>query len=345
MSYFNPSILANAQVQVATDFASPEQKYTFPETMKWFIAGRDKMIPNYMELKKRDDLVLDTFIINRAKRSLTTAYSATHAGGKGDSTKVTPTWTPYSDGFAISLKQGDNNIFSQQNMLAAEIGNVFRNFAEDTETLASTYAHANRSGVNIATVDGSFDSTNDVFEIQDNLEKEAVNISKIVMKINKLNTANLVCFCDSISYRKFEFYANQGTGNSVNTSFQYSGVNFVHSVGLDALFGAMGYDLGAWIIAPAGTFGVMDWTPKQNREGFVEPGIAQYGVINNPLLGINHGFHMYAERSDAQGSGGYYQDVNYEWQFTTMLGFVKAPLTTATESVFQAFAIIPTVVA
>jgi hypothetical protein len=219
------------------------------------------------------------------------------------------------------------------------------NFAEDTETLASTYAHANRSGVNIAPVDGSFDSTNDVFEIQDNLEKEAVNISKIVMKINKLNTANLVCFCDSISYRKFEFYANQGTGNSVNTSFQYSGVNFVHSVGLDALFGAMGYDLGAWIIAPAGTFGVMDWTPKQNREGFVEPGIAQYGVINNPLLGINHGFHMYAERSDAQASGGYYQDVNYEWQFTTMLGFVKAPLTTATESVFQAFAIIPTVVA
>lgn len=345
MSYFVPSVLANAQAKIIGNFASPEMKYTLPETIAWFLRGRDVMLPNYNELKTRDDRVVDTYIVNRSKRSLTTGYSATHAGTKGDSTKVTPTWTAYSDGFAISLKQGDNNVYTQTEMLVSGFENANRNFAEDFEDLASTYIHANRSGVNIATVDGSFDSTNDVFEIQDNLEKEAINISKIVMAINKYPKAGLVCFCDSISYRKFEFWANQGTGNSVNTSFQYSGVTFVHSVGLDALFGAMGYDMGAWVIAQAGTFGVMDWIPKQNREGVVEPGIAQYGTMLNPILGINVGYHVYAERADAQATGGYYQDVNYEWQLTTQLGFFKAPLTTANETVFQAFAIIPTIVA
>ena len=342
MANRNSANLVKAQAKLLGAFQEKELRYRYPVTYLAFKLSGAIMFPNYDELRKREDRAVETNYKVRSSRALGGARTHNHTGVKGDSALLTPTWTSYKDVFNMSLKQADTSLYSADEQLAAEIQDVVANFAEGMETAATAYIFAGRSGVNVATAEGSFDAVDDTWEITETTHGDrAIQITKSVLHANKYNNSNLAVFCDTISYNKFEKDAAQGVSNSTNLSFQFNGVTFIHSVELGALGAGLvsAYAKGFWIVAEMGTFGVLPWIPVQNRMG-VETKENKYASLMNPVDGFSYAVHSYETRADDTANNGYAQDVVTQYEVSIDQSFNKAPLTTANETVFFAFALV-----
>lgn len=332
--------LVKAQAKLIAAFQSSELRFRFPATYLALKMNSPIMFPNYEELRKREDRTVETNFALRSKRSLGTARTHNHTGSKGDTSTLTPTWGTNADVFNMSLKQADSSLYDAQEQMNLEVQNVISNFMEGYETQATAYLFANRSGVNIATAEGTFDATDDVFEIVEAKEDRAMQITMIAVDANKYPAGSTI-YCDSISYAKFQFQAAQGASNATNLSFQFQGLTFVHSVELGALAAALvsAYAKGFWIVVPTGTVAVLPWIPKQNRIG-VETKENSYSSLLNPVDGEVYAVHSYETRADDSANNGYTQDVVTQYQISQDLAFAKAPLSTANETPILAFAIV-----
>jgi hypothetical protein len=334
--------LVKAQAKLLASFQSSELRFRFPATYLALRAMSPIMFPNYDALRTREDRVIETNYATRAVRSLGSARTHNHTGVKQDTAVLTPTWVSYTDKFNMSLKQADISVFDAQEQMNLEVQNVISNFMEGYETAATAYLFANRSGVNTATAEGTFDGTDKAFEIASANETRAIQITKIALNANKYPEGCTI-FCDSISYAKFEFQAAQGASNNTNLSFQFNGVTFVHSVELGALAGALvsAYSKGFWIVVPTGTVATLPWIPIQNRRGFTGAApLATYTNILNPVDGEVYAMHYYSVGADDSANNGYTQDVVTQYEVSQDLSFVKAPLSTANTTPILAFAIV-----
>jgi len=335
--------LVKAQAKLLAAFQAQELRYRNPVTYLAFKLSGAIMFPNYDLLRTREDRVVETNYKVRSSRSLGTSGRVhNHTGVKGDTSTLIPSWTAYDDTFNMSLKQADNSLYNADEQMAQEIQTVVANFAEGLETAAVSYLFTNRSGVNVATAEGAFDATDDVFKITESTNGDrAIQITKSVMHINKYSDSNLMVFCDTVAFNKFLYQAAQGAQNSTNLSFQFNGVTFIHSVELGALGAALAgaYAKGFWVVAEAGTFGVLPWIPVQNRMG-VETKESSYASLMNPVDGFDYAVHSYQTRADDTANGGYAQDVVTQYEVSIDIAFEKAPLSTANETVFQAFALV-----
>lgn len=342
MANFATSVHVKAQSKLIGAFQSNELRFRSPEVHKLFVRNSSIMTPDYQELKFSTDRPIETNFTNRTSRTLQGAPSHDHTGAQGDSSTLTPTFVPHSDKFASTLKEANNKIYSQEELQVSKFNNVIANFAEGLETVAADFLFANRSGVNIATADGTFDVTDDTFEITESLlGNQSISITKLVMDVNKYQGVTYDVVCDSISFRFFGFLANQGPANSENTSFQFDGVTFIHDPSLGAAAAGLvsAYSKGYWIAVPVGSVAALPWIPRQNREGKITT-VNTYGMINNPIDGIDYALHTYETRSNGIGLGGQLQDVTIETQVWLDIAYETAPLTVAGESSLMAFALV-----
>jgi hypothetical protein len=341
MANYQTANLVKAQTIITAQHNSGEKRFRIPVTLLEMLKSTEYMIPSHKVVRTREDRTVEVNYLKRTARSLGTGGRIhNHVGTKGDSGIITPAWTPYSDKFMYSLKQGDNNLYDLDMQIANELSNVIGNFAEGIEAVAATYLHTNKTGINPYTRQGSFNATTDALEITESTYGDyAIQITKTMMDSNKYQGMGYVIFCDSVAYNKFEKQANQGSANSTNLSFQYSGVTFIKSLELDALAVVDGYTKGYWIVAPVGTFGVLDWITKQNREG-IETKENKYGTLLNPVDGLLYATHEYEERFDGTSTNGYSQDVKKEIEISIDLAFVTSPLSNAGETVLHAVALV-----
>ena len=334
--------LVKAQAVLLGAFQKQELRFRSPVTFLMFMLSSPIMFPNYNELRKREDRTVETNYKKRASRSLGTGGRVyNHTGTKGDTALLTPSWTAYDDTFKLSEKQADNSLYPLQQQLNQELQDTVANFAEGLETIAVAYIFAQRSGVNNGTAEGTFDATDDVWEITETSHGDrSVQITKSVMHENKYG-GPYVFFCDTISFNKFEKDAAQGKSNSTNLSFQFNGVTFVHSVELGALGAALvsAYAKGFWIVAEMGSFGVLPWIPKQNRKG-KSTKVNEWSSMKNPVDKMSYAVHSYEERADDSSNNGSEQDVVTQFEVSIDIALEKAPLTTANETIFQAFALV-----
>lgn len=334
--------LVTAQARLLGEFESSETRFRDPVTHKKFIENREIMFPSHNVLRTREDRPIDAKFFNRTARALGVGgRTANHVGVKGDSSTLTPSWTPYDDKFFWSLKQADNSVYTLQEQLNNEIINSTANFAEGLETAAIDFLFNNRSGVNIATSEGTFNAVQDSFEItQASNGDRAIQITKGVMKENKYNSG-LTLYCDTVAFNKFAFQANQGTANNQNLSFQFAGVTFVHSIEFGALAGALAapYTDGFWIAVQDGGVAALDWIPQQNRQG-IETKENKYATLLNPVDGLIYAVHSYEARADESANNGSAQDVRTEWEISIDIAHEAAPLTVVGETVMQAFALV-----
>ncbi|WP_299523045.1 hypothetical protein [uncultured Lutibacter sp.] len=335
--------LSTAQAKLLGAYQAKELRFRNPVTYLAFILSSNIMFPNYSELRLREDRAINTNYKVRSSRALGTGGRIhNHSGVKGDTAVLTPSWSSYDDKFKISLKQADNSLYSLDEQLASELQEITSNFAEGLETIATAYIFAQRSGVNIATAEGAFDAVDDAFEITESTNGDrAIQISKSVMHVNKYSDSNLVAFCDTVAYNKFLFQAAQGAQNSTNLSFQFNGVTYIHSVELGALGAGLvsAYAKGFWIMAEMGTFGVLPWIPKQNRQG-VSTKVNMFDSIINPIDNQIYAVHSYETLATDAAANGSAQDVVTQYEVSIDIALEKAPLTTANETVFQAFALV-----
>lgn len=342
MANYTTANLVKAQVVLDGAMASQDVRFRSPEVWKLFLKNNENFFPNYKELKTRDDRALEANYFKRSQRALGSARAHNHTGAKGDSGVLTPTFATKSDKFTMSLKQADISVFEAQKELENELFNSIANFMEGLDTLASTTLFSNRSGVNNATANGTFDATNDVFEINDSsYGNQAIQITKMVMDINKYQGTELDIVCDSIAFTRFMYLAAQGVQNATNYSFQFMGVTFVHDPALTALAVALDatYTKGFWQAIPRNTIGALTWIPKQNRLG-VETSVNMYSQIVNPFDGEAYAMHTYETRADGSATNGYTQDVTTEFELSLDVALTIAPLSTATETPVLAFALV-----
>ena len=343
MANFATSALVKAQAQLISKFKNTELRFRDPVVHKLFLRNTAIMTPDYQMERTREDRTVETNYFNRTSRSLGSARSHNHTGSQGDSSVLTPSWSTKTDKFSTSEKLSDNKIYTMAELHAVEMENSIVNFAEGLETVATAYLFANRSGVNVATADGTFDAADDVFKITETTNgDQAMSITQMVMDVNKYQGVNLSVVCDSISYRKFLYQSAQGNGNSSNTSFQFMGIEFIHDSTLTAaaagLVGA--YSKGFWIVVPEGTVAALPWIPIQNRMGVNYGNISAYGQIQNPIDGLTYAVHTYNTAIDGTATGGYTQDVQIQTEISLDIAYQTAPLTTATESALMAFALV-----
>jgi hypothetical protein len=342
MANYTPANLVKAQLMLNGAFASQDVRFRDPAVWKLFVQGAETFIPDIAQLRTREDRAVEASYMKRSARTLGTGRTHNHTGSSGDSGVLTPSFTTYKDPFSITLKQADNSILTAQQMLDNEIVNVFANYMEGLDGLASDKLVASKTGVNVATNEGTFDATNDVYEITESTNGlRAMQIAKIVMDINKFQNIPLVAVCDSISYGKFLFQAAQGAQNATNTSFQFMGLTFIHDPSLTAKAATIdaGYVKGFWFLVPQGTVGALNWIPKQNRQGH-EDTEGVYSSILNPFDGVQYAVHMYRERANGSSVNGYTQDVITQFEVSLDVALEVAPLSTSTASTIFAFAMV-----
>lgn len=335
-----PSALAKAQAKLLGMFQAGELRVADPVTYKAFVRNSTIMFPDAKELRTREDRTLEAYYKIRTSRSLGSARVHNPSGVTGDSAALAISYSTYSDKFSNSMKQGDNNVFSNDEMFANEVENVIKNFSEGNETTATNYLHNNRSQVNNAVAEGTFNATTYVFEINEStVGNRAVQITTSAMAENKYGNLPMTIFCDSIAFNKFDFLSKQGQTNATNTSFQFGGQTFVRSLQLTAKAAALGYTKGYWVVGADGMFGLLDWIPKQNRTG-VQKAPYNYASFLNPIDGLNYAvFYTYVAQ-DSTTVGGYTQDILTNYEFSIDLAFEKAPLSTSNEQIFQAFGLV-----
>lgn len=342
MANFSTASLVKAQTKLFGAFQNNELRFRTPEVHKLFLQNSSIMLPDYEEVKTRDDRTVETNYLTRTARALGSARTHNHTGAQGDSAVMTPSWSTYSDGFVSTLKEADNKVYGLEELHMSKMQNVIANFAEGLETAAGAYLFSNRSGVNGATVEGTFDATDDTFEITESTNGDrAIQITKMVMDINKYQGIDYDIVCDSIAYNKFAYQAAQGISNATNTSFQFGGVSFIHDPELSARAAGLvsAYSKGYWIVVPRGSVAALPWIPIQNRMG-IDTKENMYGQIQNPIDMLSYAVHSYEERVDGTSLGGYTQDLKVETQISIDLAYTHAPLSTATESSLMAFALV-----
>jgi len=340
MANLTPTNLKVAQAKLTGKFASNEMRLISANTYLEISKLTKFMLPNYLELRTREDRVIEAGLLTRTKRSVTSGRTSAHTGDRGDSAVVTPTWSTSADVFSMSLKQYDNNTFSMQEGLNNLFENAYLNVVEALEDDAQDFIYGDRSGVNVASGGGgTFDGTDDVYNFAAASVDTVIQKTKTVMEENGYK-GNITIFADSIAYDLFRFQASQGAGNDTNLAFQYEGINFVRSIDLASKFTPLAgtYATGVWIAVPNESIGSLPWIPKQNREGVVTR-LQTYSSGVSPYDGVPYAVHMYETKGDYTGVNGYTQDEATQFEISLDMSFVSSPITVTDETALFAFSL------
>lgn len=331
MANFSASNLVKAQARIKSNFNEAELRTKVAPATQLAMKNATILIPGHEELRKREDRPVSGYFINRTKRTAITQRTYNHAGVRGDSTEVPFTWQTSGDKFRISLKQMDTNIFSFEETLAAEIMNACTNIHEDIETKLIDYLLAQKTQVNAATKNGTWNSANFTFEIAADDKATFYQRVKSMMRQNNYR-GTLDVIADSLMSVSAEYLAAQGAGNASNTGFQFAGLNIAESIELED----EAYANGIVLAMPSGSFAMQPWIPRQNREGHGDYNtyVGGYGSMVDPFgSGLVFAVHGYTQRADTSGDNGNTQDDVLEMEITVDFSPALMPLSTADESV------------
>ncbi len=331
MANFSVSNLIQAQALLSEKYQKPEMRQAAAPILRLGHSNSEILIPSHKTLRTREDRAIEAYILKRNVRStMGVGRTAEHTGEIGESLAMSLAWTTFTDKFQMSLKLLDNNVFDFNTALANQFAQVLQNIREDAEKWLAGWLFAERTQVNKATKNGSFNGTNYAFEIDLANKARFWQMVKSMMRQNNYEGIYDV-IADPTAYADAEFHAAQGAANATNYGFQFNGMNFVQSNDLDDAE----YTGGVSLVLPANTFGVLDWIPKQNREGWGDynTSVGGFGSIVDPVSGLTMALHGWAKQADTSARNGNAQDVVLEFEVSVDLSANIAPLSTGNETV------------
>ncbi len=333
MANYVPSALATAQAMIGRKYNEAELRRKVRPAVALAVRNQDYATPNHVQLKTADNRPVDVMYLTRIAAGAATAKVAKHTGNKGDSNKVTLSWSRFVETFRISRKQADNNVVGWQQMLNNQIEQAVLNILDRMETAAMAYLVANR--LQIAAPGtfgaGTWDATNFTLDVSAGNKARFVQFAKSFLQ-GRYHRGDYDMIADLTEYRELEYQAAQGASNSVNTSALFTGVNIVPTT--DTILAAK--TGGSAIIMPAGQFAGLVWNEKLNRRGLDagENNVGVFGTMADPFgSGVNLDISVYQDRADESASGGNVQDVKDEWEITATIGWALPPIATANDSI------------
>lgn len=333
MANYQPSILLDAVGIITDPFNKHEFRPGYFGATEAFMKYRDFSVPDLAEIRKSPLRATTARYLTRTNQSAVTARGCAVTASLGDSATETITWATRGFTVMTSAKQFDNNYYSQAKAFANDLYNGMLNAHEDIETLAVAYLEANKTGVNNGSAFmGTWDGVNDIFDIAVADKTRYYNYLKTIMRENKYRGELNIIQNVAASAIMWEQMA-QGISNDTNEQYQYRGLNFIES---DTVTAASDYLINSYVV-PDHAISLLDWIPPLNVRGAKE-GAYEWTTMGD-LFGLPITWSVYKITScaDTTGTGGDTQDLVTKYEVTCDFGFVKAPITTASETAIYKF--------
>jgi len=349
MANFVASNLVAAQAKFTQRFSELELRRKQNPALMLALNNLSATIPDHNQLRTREDRAVNAYLFQRRGSSNGTARAARPVGAKGNSVAVGLTWQTVSETFQISMKQGDNNVFSYQEMLMNEMLQAAQNMHDRLGTIFLNYLITNRNQVPVAAPQGaSWNNGADIYEVDGADSTFFFQKMSSIMKQHYYR-GQLDVVADSLSFQKAQQLRAQGAQNATNYTFQFDELNIVNTT--EEI--ASGY-AGSALAMPAGAFAALPWIPKQNRTGYgdYESYNGGYGTMQDPLgatitgldangqvasIPLTYAVYAYTQASDDQAANGYSQDQVTTFEISLDIAPTLAPLSTANESVVIEF--------
>lgn len=357
MANFVSSNLVAAQTKFKEKFASPEVRRKQNPAFALALKNMTAVFPDYMALRTREDRAVNAYLFKRIAPGTGTARAARPTGSRGDSVQQGLTWQTVVEPFAISMKQADNNVYAYQDMLMNHISQAIKNIHSRIGTILLNFLFTNRNQVQTIPYTGA--AVSGVTPNAGNFSYEVAGadstyffqkMANVMRQLNYTDTLDVIA--DPISFVAAQKLRAQGTQNATNLAFQFDGINeliFTNEV-IDT-----NYTNGTCLTMPEGTFALMPWIPKQNREGRgdFESYTGGYSTLEDPtglmVMTLNdsgvavptplrYAIYGYTQASDEQANNGQTQDQLTIFEISLDFAPTLAPLTTANESVVNEFA-------
>lgn len=350
MANYVASQLVAAQAKFTKNFQDPELRRKQNPALVLALKNSSIMFPNAQELRLREDRAVNAYIFNRRAAGSGTSRSSRPSGTKSNSIQISPVWQTITETFSISMKQGDVNIYTQQEMLANEMMQAAQNIHQRLGTIFLNYMYVHRNQLQLASPQGVIaDGVNFDYKVAPADSKYFFQKVGNVMKQHNYTT-RLDVIADSLSYMNAQILRAQGAQNATNTTFQFENMDIYNTTEIiDS-----NANLGTCLAMPEGTFAALPWIPKQNRMGVgdYETTIGGWGVMNDPLgmsiteldsngqsvnSPLQFAVYAYSAAADDTANGGYNQDRVTNFEISIDVAPTLAPLSGANESVINEF--------
>lgn len=331
MANFTPSNLVKGQALFLDKYKQGEWRLPDTAVLASMFTGQ-KANPALAALRTREDRSVSAYLPIRRDKGSATARAYNHTGTRGDSAESALTWNSIPETFSISIKQNDNNIMSLEENYAAQLNSCIMNVLERQETAMLTLLIADRTEINKGTIQGAWNATENVMEINLSAEEKFYQNIRTSMK-NNLFRNNLMIIADSLAYMNADFSNAQGQANATNLGFQFNGMNIAMTTNdIDTDYN------GAALAFSMDTVGIIPWIPVQNRKA-LDPAkamsyVGDFGSIAVPVYDdkgnvaytLDFALHSYAQRANSSASNGSAQDVELEVEVSLDLAYLSAPL-------------------
>jgi hypothetical protein len=364
MANYVSSNLVAAQAKFSSEFLAPEIRRKQNPALVLALKNLTATLPTHTDLRAREDRAVNAYLLKKILPGAGTTRAARPTGTVGDSVQVGLTWQTVTETFNWSFKQGDTNIFSGQDMLQNQIKQAVLNLHSRIGTILLNYLYATRNQIlsipyTAAAVQGV--TTNNTFfsyEVAGSdrnfFFQKAVNVMR---QLNHIGTFDIIA--DPNAFVLAQQLKAMGAQNANNLAFQFDGIQdlIMTNEVIDANYGTNG----SCLAMPSGTFALLPWIPKQNREGSgdYDSYVGGWGTFQDPFgLSIDelqtdatgklvtvanpltYSVYAYSQASDNGANNGQTQDRVTTFEFSLDFAPTLAPLSGANESVVNEFALL-----
>ena len=359
MANFVASQLVAAQAKITQRFQEQELRRKQNPAAALAFKNLSATIPGHVELRGREDRPVSAYVFARKAATNGTARASRPSGPKGNTFAYGLTWQTISESFNISLKQGDSNLFSREEMLQNELMQAVQAIHDRLGTTLLAYISAHRNGLPLTSPSGaSWNTDNNAYEIASG--DATFFFQKLGAIMRQHNYRGLLdVIGDSTAFQKASQLRAQGQQNAQNLAFQFDNINLLETT--EAVTAVAGYTKGAAFAMPEATLALLPWIPKQNRNGWgdMDTYNGGYGIMDDPFgtsimvsvpdptapgkiisipVPLQYAVYAYTVPSDDSANNGGTQDQVTTFEISLDIAPTLAPLSGVNESVCSLFA-------
>ena len=335
MANYASAALVTAQARLANKYNEAEMRRKVRPTIGLCLRNQDYAIPDAANLRKAEQRPVEVHYKLKKAAGSSTVKATRHTGNKGDSDKVTLSWSRITETFSISKKLMQNKVIGAQEVFNHELEQAILNLQDRMETAALAFLYANRcqllaAGVN---VNGTGEWRDDIkgLSVAANKKERFLQMVKTFM-YGRHYRGNLDMITDLILFPELEHYRAQGGGNQTNLGYQFQGVEFMPTT--DEILASE--NNGQALIMPAGAFAALPWNDQLNRQMYGSPDsyVGMLTTLRDPFgLPLSYDVSVWTDRADTSGIDGNVQDIKDEYEVSACFGFALPPLSEENDSV------------
>ena len=307
----------------------PVKTYILPA----FLKDRQFTVPNLAEIKAATTQATKAMYFTKKDFTINSSKSNTPSGEKSGTAITTLSWS--TKGFAIDLpsKQYDGNEVARMKGFAMSLYNAEKTFWASFDETLLAYLIANKTTVNDA-AGGGTESGGD-FIISNGEADEFYNVLDAHMAQNDFD-GEILDVHDTYWKKYVRHYAAQGSGNSTNLSYQFSGFTTFSS---NKIVNGTGV-LSTHYIIPKGGVAILDWNEPANKRGDKLNDGSYLGLYQS-LFYPEITFDLFVKSAwgDTSSDGGTVQDKTETFEFSLNYSVTTQPFTEAGRSAIMKYVV------